>query len=231
MAVSGGPSVRRRLAIGAEAQVEGGAHFRVWAPRRQKVEVVFPAIGKQVELPSVLLDREPDGYFSGFSAEATDGTRYAFRLDDSQRLYPDPASRRQPDGPHAPSQIVDPTRFQWTDQHWRGLELKGQVIYELHIGTFTREGTWRAAAKLFPHLVDVGVTLVEVMPVAEFAGDFGWGYDGVDLFAPPRLYGTPDDFRRFIDVAHGSGLGVVLDVVSNHFGPVGNYINEFSQYY
>ncbi|HTM52623.1 MAG TPA: malto-oligosyltrehalose trehalohydrolase, partial [Pirellulales bacterium] len=132
--------MHRRLAIGAEVQTEAGAHFRVWAPRRQKVEVVFPAIAQQAELPSVLLDRESDGYFSGFSSEASDGTRYAFRLDDSERLYPDPASRRQPDGPHAPSQIVDPTRFQWTDREWRGVELKGQVIYELHVGTFTREG-------------------------------------------------------------------------------------------
>jgi maltooligosyltrehalose trehalohydrolase len=231
MAVAGAPYVHRRLAIGAEVQTEAGAHFRVWAPRRQKVEVVFPAIAQQAELPSVLLDRESDGYFSGFSSEASDGTRYAFRLDDSERLYPDPASRRQPDGPHAPSQIVDPTRFQWTDREWRGVELKGQVIYELHVGTFTREGTWRAAAKLLPHLVDLGVTLVEVMPICEFAGDFGWGYDGVDMFAPTRLYGTPDDFRRFVDAAHRSGLGVMLDLVYNHFGPVGNYISEFSQDY
>src|SRR5262249_47564714 len=152
------------------------------------------------------------------------------RLDGGNRL-PDPASRYQPEGPHGPSQIVDPTAFRWTDKAWPGVELAGQVIYEMHIGTFTREGTWRAAQAEFPELKAAGITVIEVMPVAEFAGTFGWGYDGVDLFAPTRLYGEPDDFRRFVDAAHSVGLAVILDVVYNHIGPDGNYLKQFSPAY
>lgn len=130
-----------------------------------------------------------------------------------------------------PSEVVDPDAFSWTDTGWRGLGRHGQVIYEMHIGAFTREGTWRDAIKQLPALADLGVTVLEVMPVADFAGRFGWGYDGVDLFAPTRLYGGPDDFRAFVDVAHGLGLGVILDVVYNHFGPVGSFAPRFSKHY
>ncbi len=226
------PQPARRLPIGAEVQPGGGVHFRVWAPRRKKVEVIFPDLAPgRSSLEPLLLTAEPDGYFSGRSAMAKSGTRYAFRLDGETEVRPDPASRFQPDGPHGPSQVIDPAQFAWSDQGWPGVELAGQVIYELHIGTFTPEGTWAAAIEQLPHLADVGVTLVEVMPVAEFAGRFGWGYDGVDLFAPTRLYGQPDDFRRFVDAAHRAGLGVMLDVVYNHFGPVGNYLGQFSSDY
>ncbi len=177
---------------------------------------------------AIQLEPETDGYFAGFSPHATAGTRYGFRLDDEPRLYPDPASRRQPDGPHGTSEVVDPSSFRWTDGDWTGVELRGQVVYELHLGTFTSEGTWNAAARHLADLAELGVTLVELMPVAEFAGQFGWGYDGVNLFAPSRLYGSPDDFRRFVDEAHRHGLGVLLDVVYNHFGPTGNYLGQFS---
>src|SRR5204863_2031838 len=119
----------------------------------------------------------------------------------------------QPLGPHGPSQVVDASRFEWTDDAWGGLELPGQVLYELHVGTFTQEGTWAAALEELPELADLGITVIELMPVVEFPGRFGWGYDGVDLFAPFHLYGEPDDMRRFIDRAHASGLGVILDVV------------------
>src|SRR5205823_3386241 len=159
------------------------------------------------------------------------GTRYRFRLDGEQALYPDPASRFQPDGVHGPSQVIDPGAFRWTDGAWRGAGLHGQVLYEMHVGTFTHEGTWEAAARELPELAAVGVTVLEVMPVAEFPGRFGWGYDGVDLFAPTRLYGTPDEFRRFVDRAHAAGLGVILDVVYNHFGPDGNYLKQFATDY
>jgi maltooligosyltrehalose trehalohydrolase len=162
---------------------------------------------------------------------AGDGSRYRYRLDLDNRLYPDPASRFQPEGPHGPSQVVDPSRFAWTDGAWKGTPRAGQVIYEMHIGTFTGEGTWAAAVREFPELVACGITLLEVMPVADFPGRFGWGYDGVDLFAPTRLYGTPDDFRRFVDQAHAAGLGVLLDVVYNHFGPDGNYLTQFADGY
>jgi maltooligosyltrehalose trehalohydrolase len=177
------------------------------------------------------LEREPDGYFAGLATNATAGDRYGFRLDGDEKIYPDPASRFQPAGPHGLSQIVDPAAFRWQDRNWRGPARKGQVFYEMHVGTFTPEGTFAAAIAKLPLLAEVGITLLELMPVAEFDGRFGWGYDGVDLFAPTRLYGQPDDFRRFVDEAHRLGLGVILDVVYNHFGPTGNYLAQFSDHY
>jgi len=151
---------------------------------------------------------------------------YKFKL--ASGSFPDPASRYQPDGPHGASQIVDPSKYHWHDQEWGGVEREGQAIYEMHIGTFTVEGTWRAAIAQLPELARLGVTVIEMMPVAEFPGRFGWGYDGVDLFAPTRLYGSPDEFREFVDSAHRLGLGVILDVVYNHLGPDGNYLKQFS---
>jgi maltooligosyltrehalose trehalohydrolase len=174
------------------------------------------------------------GYFELFVAKhegAVAGALYRFRLDDDAKLYPDPASRFQPEGPHGPSQLVDPRRYTWKDASFRGISARGQVLYELHIGTFTREGTYRAAMRELPRLAALGVTVLEVMPVADFPGRFGWGYDGVNLFAPTRLYGEPDDFRAFVDEAHRLGLGVILDVVYNHLGPDGNYLPCFSDSY
>jgi maltooligosyltrehalose trehalohydrolase len=216
----------RRLPVGAEVLSDGGVHFRVWAPRRQRVEVILEG-----PMPrAVELRREADGYFSGRADAAGDGTRYRFRLDGGD-AYPDPASRFQPEGPHGPSQVIAPGRFAWSDHSWRGVGLRGQVVYEMHIGTFTPEGTWDAAARQLPELATLGITVLEAMPVADFPGRFGWGYDGVELFAPTRLYGTPDDFRRFVDRAHAVGLGVILDVVYNHVGPDGNYLPQFSAAY
>ena len=171
---------------------------------------------------------EGNGYFSGQIADATPGTLYKFELDSG--AFPDPASRFQPTGPHGPSQVIDPA-FAWSDQAWRGIAPGKEVIYELHVGTFTPEGTWNAATAQLPELASLGITIVEVMPVADFDGRFGWGYDGVCLFAPTRLYGPPDDFRAFVDRAHSLGLGVILDVVYNHFGPSGNYFRQFSDDY
>ncbi len=217
--------VPRRLPIGAEVQQDGRTHFRVWAPRRRTLEVVLEASGRS----TFPLQAEEGGYFSGF-APAAAGTRYRFRLDGDQ-LYPDPASRFQPEGPHGPSQIVDPSTFDWTDRGWLGLSLPGQVIYEMHLGTFTPEGTWAAAMRELTELKTLGVTVLEIMPLSDFAGRFGWGYDGVNLFAPTRLYGTPDDARRFLDRAHSLGIAVLLDVVYNHLGPDGNYLGQFSSDY
>jgi maltooligosyltrehalose trehalohydrolase len=217
-------NVRRRLPIGAELVTEKGVHFRVWAPRRRQVEVVLEG-----DRPSALrLEAERDGYFAGLIPGIAAGQRYRYRLDGGGDPYPDPASRFQPEGPHGPSQVVDPAAFHWSDNHWPGVELRGQVIYELHIGTFTPEGTYASASERLNHLARTGITVIEVMPVADFAGRFGWGYDGVDLFAPTRLYGTPDDFRRFVDRAHAAGIGVILDVVYNHIGPDGNYLKQFA---
>jgi maltooligosyltrehalose trehalohydrolase len=214
----------RRYPIGAEI-TEGGVSFRLWAPKRKRVSAAIEGGGAHP------LTSEGDGYFSGLIAEARAGTRYRFRLDDDETLYPDPASRFQPEGPHGPSEVVDPLAFRWSDSGWRGVKREGQVIYEMHIGTFTPQGTWAAAAGKLPLLKDLGITLIEMMPVNEFAGAFGWGYDGVDLFAPTRLYGTPDDLRGFVDRAHALRLGVMLDVVYNHFGPDGSYLSSFSDDY
>lgn len=213
---------RRRLPVGAEP-ASGGVHFRVWAPKRKRVDVVMD--GTATELAN-----EPDGYFSGLIADARAGSWYRFRLDRGES-YPDPASRFQPEGPHGPSQVIDPTRFRWTDGAWRGIGTRGQIIYEMHIGTFTPGGTFASAAERLPELAALGVTVLEVMPIAEFPGRFGWGYDGVDWYAPYHGYGQPDDFRAFVDRAHAEGLGVILDVVYNHFGPDGNYLSHFSDTY
>jgi maltooligosyltrehalose trehalohydrolase len=162
---------------------------------------------------------------------AAAGTLYRYKLEGNEQLLPDPASRFQPEGPHGPSQVIDPDAFEWSDENWRGVSLPGQVIYEMHIGSFTHEGTWAAAAHELHALAATGVTVLEIMPVAEFPGRFGWGYDGVDLFAPTQLYGVPDDFRSFVDQAHAVGLGVILDVVYNHLGPEGNYLKSFAPEY
>jgi len=176
------------------------------------------------------LEPEGNGYFSGLCETASAGTLYRYRLD-GKGDYPDPASRYQPDGPHGPSCVVDPSTFRWTDADWEGVSIEGQVIYEMHVGTFTREGTWRAAMQELKELADFGITVIEMMPVAEFPGRFGWGYDGVDLFAPTWLYGKPDDLRAFVNEAHRHKLAVILDVVYNHFGPDGNYWREYSESY
>jgi len=219
-------SFPRRLAVGAEV-TGGGVHFRVWAPKHEQVEVV---IESGAAAGNYTLRAEVNGFFAGFVQRAGAGDRYRYRLD-GDKPFPDPASRYQPDGPHGPSQIVDPAAFEWTDQVWKGRSLPGQVIYELHVGTFTRAGTWAAAAEQLAYLADLGVTVLEVMPVGDFPGRFGWGYDGVNLYAPTRLYGTPDDFRRFVEAAHRHGLAVILDVVYNHLGPDGCYLAEFGPYF
>ena len=218
----------RRYPIGVEISPNGEVHARVWAPRRKRVDVELCA--SRTSPFYVPLRREDGGYFSGPIPDATSGTRYRFRLDGGD-AFPDPVSRAQPDGPHGPSVVVAPNSYRWRDTQWRGLTIQGQVIYELHIGTFTVEGTFLAAAERLPLLADVGVTCLEIMPIADFSGRFGWGYDGVNLFAPAHDYGTPDDFRQLVDRAHMLGLGVILDVVYNHLGPDGNYLPQFAEQY
>ena len=215
----------RRLPIGAEPRPEGGVHFRLWAPRCREIAVEIEG------LAPVPLAAEPDGYFAGAALEARTGMRYRFRIDRGDDALPDPASRFQPDGPHGASEIVDPGAFRWTDAAWQGRRRDELVIYEMHIGTFTPDGNWQAAARELPALAELGITCVELMPVADFPGEFGWGYDGVNLFAPTRLYGRPDDFRGFVDRAHALGIAVILDVVYNHLGPDGNYLKRFSESY
>ncbi|HEV3139252.1 MAG TPA: alpha-amylase family glycosyl hydrolase, partial [Vicinamibacterales bacterium] len=226
-AITDSSAFPRRLPIGAEPMGGGRTHVRVWAPVAGAVECI---VSPHTQKRSTPLAREDGGYFSG-AVEAAVGDRYQFRLDGGERLYPDPASRFQPEGPHGPSEIVDARSFRWTDEGWNGAKLEGQIMYELHVGTFTRPGTWAAAASELRELARIGITMIEVMPVAEFDGRFGWGYDGVDPFAPSHVYGRPDDFRRFVDAAHAAGIAVILDVVYNHLGPSGNYLRAFSKSY
>lgn len=218
--------IRRKFAVGAEV-MPAGVHFRVWAPDAHNMQVILENGGQK----SFDLNEESGGYWSGLIAEAKAGDRYRFRINEKETLYPDPASRFQPEGPHGPSQIIDPSKFAWTDDAWQGISPNNRVIYEMHIGTFTPEGTYRAAQRELEELAQLGITVIEIMPLAEFDGKFGWGYDGVDFFAPFHHYGTPDDLRAFINEAHRLGLGVIQDVVYNHCGASGCYFAQFSKHY
>lgn len=212
---------------------QGQTSFRVWAPDRQTVSVVIEKLGNHEPKISISekLVKDNKGYFSGSVASAEPGDSYYYRLDEEEQLYPDPASHFQPAGPFGPSEIVDHHSYNWTDENWQGIDDDKHVIYEMHIGTFTQEGTWKAATKELQELKNLGITTIEMMPVADFAGRFGWGYDGVNMFAPTHLYGVADDLKAFIDKAHQVGLAVILDVVYNHLGPDGNFLDKFSPDY
>ena len=201
-----------------------GPRVPVWAPAAQTVELHLPDQDRLVGMIPV-----PGGWWTApFDLEP--GTDYAFRVDGSPNR-PDPRSALQPDGVHGPSRTVDPDTWRWTDQNWAGKDLRGSVIYELHVGTFTPEGTLDAAVSRLGHLVDLGVDIVELMPLAAFPGKAGWGYDGVGLWAVHEAYGGPDALARFVDAAHNAGIGVCLDVVYNHLGPSGNYLSVFGPYF
>jgi maltooligosyltrehalose trehalohydrolase len=199
-----------------------GTKFRVWAPSARSVDLVLEAATTR----AVPMEKEPGGFFS-LTTHDEAGTRYRYRLDGGV-AYPDPCSRFQPEGVHGPSQVVDPSTFRWSDAGWAGVKLEDLILYELHVGTFTGRGTFAAVVDRLPHLVELGVTAIEMMPIAECPGDHNWGYDAAALFAPERRYGTPDDLRRLVDACHTSGLGVYLDVVYNHLGPDGAYLAAFA---
>ena len=206
----------------------GGTTFRVWASNPQRVEVeIF-----QDDSTTIVHQLEPEGngYFSGDINDVMPGMRYKYRLDD-HGSFPDPASRYQPEGVHEPSQVVDPKEFCWNDRNWRGIKLNDLVIYELHVGTFTKEGTFDALIGRLDYICKLGATAIQLMPVADFPGKRNWGYDGVSLFAPARAYGGPEALRRLVDAAHTRKLAVILDVVFNHLGPEGNYLKKFSESY
>jgi maltooligosyltrehalose trehalohydrolase len=196
--------------------------FRVWAPIRERVDLL-------VDGRAVAMTRCQRGWWEAI-AEAAPGSRYGYRLDGGD-ARPDPRSPFQPDGVDGLSELVDHDAFAWTDHGWRGITLPGALLYELHVGTFTDEGTFDAVAGKLDHLVELGVDAVELMPVVEFSGDRGWGYDGVDLFAPHHASGGPDGLKRLVDACHARGIGVILDVVYNHLGPAGNYLAEFGPYF
>jgi maltooligosyltrehalose trehalohydrolase len=215
-----------RLEMGASALPGGGALFRVWAPRARRVAVKL----LEPSLKPTVMHSGPDGIFEVLCPEGRDGTDYVFVLDGAKER-PDPVSRWQPNGVHGASRIVDPASFRWTDAGWPGIPLEAFVFYELHVGTFTPEGTFDAIIARLPYLRQLGVTAVECMPVAAFPGGRNWGYDGVFPYAPQSSYGGPAGLKRLVDACHREGLVFVLDVVYNHLGPEGNYLADFGPYF
>jgi maltooligosyltrehalose trehalohydrolase len=215
------------LPQGAEL-VEEGVRYRVWAREASQVEVLVWSGDEPPRTVPLALDAS--GYFHGIDHQGEPGDLYKFRLDGKEE-YPDPASRFQPEGVHGRSQVIDPGRFQWRDFEWAPPPLRDLVIYELHVGTFTPEGTFLAVIDKLRHIHALGVTAIEIMPIADFAGERNWGYDGVSLYAPAHSYGNPDDLRALVDAAHELGLAVVLDVVYNHLGPDGNYLGAYAPGY
>ncbi|SIT74262.1 malto-oligosyltrehalose trehalohydrolase [Pontibacter indicus] len=211
--------------IGAHYSPEKGTLFTVWAPAAEQVDVVLKDNDKIMPL-----QREAFGYWTGLSEVTGPGALYTFRLD-GETERPDPASQHQPDGVHEPSAVVDHTAFAWTDKSWKPLPLEQYIIYELHVGTFSEEGTFQGVIDKLPDLVDLGITAIELMPVAQFPGSRNWGYDGVYPSAVQNSYGGPDGLKELVNACHAAGIAVVLDVVYNHLGPEGNYLNDFGPYF
>lgn len=213
------------LPLGAHVRKEG-VFFRIWAPKCSQIDVIIESDENKI-FP---LNKVNHGYFEGLIPKLKAGVLYRYRVDENQK-YPDPCSRFQPEGPHGPSMVIDANHYEWNDAGWPGVKLKGQVIYEMHIGAYTHEGTLDAAAEQLEELKRFGITVIELMPMAEFPGKWNQGYDGASLYAPAHVYGDPEALKRFVDRAHQVGLAVILDVVYNHFGPDGNYTGIYSDDY
>ena len=216
-----------KLDLGASPIGKDRVHFKVWAPRAGQVSVKTWRDGLPREVP---LSRHDAGYYEGTAEQMREGDRYVYLLDHGAE-YPDPASRFQPEGVHAPSQVVDPSLFQWEDQDWKGVEFRDFIIYEIHVGTFTKDGTFESVVPSLPYLRELGVTALELMPVAQFPGTRNWGYDGTYPYAPQHSYGGPQGLKALINACHKEGLSVILDVVYNHLGPEGNYLANFGPYF
>ncbi len=212
------------MPFGAEPRPQGGVRFRLWAPRHTRIGL---RLESEQNPRTIEMRPEPGGWHEHFEPALGAGTQYRFALPDGT-LVPDPASRFQPHDVHGPSEVIDPRSYAWHDQSWRGRPWSQAILYELHVGTFTPAGTFRAAIERLEHLVRLGVTAIELMPVADFPGRRNWGYDGVLLFAPDSSYGRPEDLKALVDSAHAAGLMVLLDVVYNHFGPEGNYLSLYA---
>ncbi len=210
------------MEYGAEIRSDGSVRFRIWAPSVTSMALRIEDLAEPIALQPL-----PGGWHETITEKARSGTRYRFALADGT-LVPDPASRFQPADLHGPSEVIDPTEFKWNDSTWHNRPWSEAIVYELHVGAFTQEGTFVAAVRKLDHLVSLGVTAIEVMPVADFPGKRNWGYDGVLLYAPDSSYGRPEDFKWFIEQAHLRGLMVILDVVYNHFGPDGNFIPKYA---
>ena len=216
----------RPTALGATPIPGGGWNFAVWAPKHQRIELHLP--GHRPEF--FPMQRGAMGYHTLVVDNLLAGSKYMYRFGDSLER-PDPASRRQPEGVHGPSELIDLRDFAWTDQEWKGVPLEDSVFYELHVGTFSREGTFTALLASLEELAALGVTTIEIMPIAQFSGTRNWGYDGVYPFAVQNSYGTPRDLQNLVNAAHARGLAVALDVVYNHLGPEGNYLSEYGPYF
>jgi maltooligosyltrehalose trehalohydrolase len=207
--------------------LNGGVHYRTRCAHPEAEVVILNRQGAVIR--AVPLHDEGDGYLSAFDEAGAAGDLYKYSFGGQGNAWPDPASSYQPHGVHGPSAVVDPGLFQWSDESWSRPEFSELVIYEVHVGAFTPGGQFRSAIGRLPHLAALGITAVELMPIADFPGERNWGYDGVMLYAPSRAYGTPDDLRAFVDAAHGHGIAVILDVVYNHLGPDGNYLAVFDE--
>jgi len=216
-------SIRTRP-FGAEVRTDGRVHFRLWAPGATRVDLCLETDAGESILP---LSGEPDGWFGLVTDRAAPGSRYRYRIDGGPRV-PDPASRFQPEDVFGPSQVIDPRSWRWTDTEWRGRPWEEAVIYELHVGAFSPQGSFAAVTERLDYLVELGVTAIELMPIADFHGARNWGYDGVLPFAPDSSYGRPEDLKHLIRSAHRKGLMVLLDVVYNHFGPEGNFLHLYA---
>ena len=216
------PTKEHSMPFGAEIQPDGKVRFRLWGPGVASVSLAIE--GAPEPLPLIKNDA---GWHELVTANASVGTKYRFVLPDGLQV-PDPASRFQPEDVHGPSEVIDPSSYEWKDAEWTGRPWTEAVIYELHLGCFTEQGTFLGAIEKLDHLVRLGVTAIEIMPIADFTGKRNWGYDGVLLYAPDSSYGRPEDLKALVDAAHGRGLSVLLDVVYNHFGPDGNYLSSYA---
>jgi len=213
-----------RMPFGVERQQDGGCRFRLWAPAARHIDLCLEDGSKESILP---MQPEKDGWFSLTTNRARPGTLYRYRINGDQRV-PDPASRFQPQDVHGPSQVIDSGAWEWTDSEWRGRPWEEAVIYELHVGSFTKSGNYAGVIQQLDELVELGITAIELMPLSDFPGRRNWGYDGVLPFAPDSCYGTPDELKNLVQGAHARGLMVFLDVVYNHFGPEGNYLHLYA---
>jgi maltooligosyltrehalose trehalohydrolase len=206
--------------FGATVLPEGGARFRLWAPAANSVDLLFQG-------QFIPMERREENFFEKILPTAKAGDLYRYRIDRGQQV-PDPASRFQPQDAEGPSEVIDPAAFRWEDDGWKGRPWEEAVVYELHVGSFSQEGSYRGIQKKLPYLAEIGVTAIELMPLSDFAGKRNWGYDGVLPYAPDSAYGRPEDLKALVQAAHRAGLMVFLDVVYNHFGPKGNYLSLYA---
>ena len=214
------------MKVGANYLGNDCCEFRVWSPLRENVSLKIVSPEERL----VPLQKDEEGYWSAKVENVPPGTRYFYQLD-NDATHPDPASQYQPEGVHGPSEVVDHQRFNWEDQNWKTIPLEDLIVYELHVGTFTPEGTFDAVIPRIPELLELGINTIELMPIGQFPGERNWGYDGVYLYATQNSYGGPEGLKRLINACHQQGVAVILDAIYNHFGPEGNYMGEFGPYF